>query len=44
MQRILVIDDEPVLREATTLSLQRKGFETIEAKDGVEGAEIAMRS
>lgn len=44
MQRILVIDDEPVLREATTLTLQRKGFDTIEAKDGVEGAEIAMRS
>ena len=44
MQRILVIDDEAVFREATTFALQRKGFETLEAADGVEGAEIALRA
>ena len=44
MQRILVIDDEALFREATTFALQRKGFETLEAADGVEGAEIARRS
>ena len=35
MQRILVIDDEAIFREATTFALQRKGFETLEAADGV---------
>jgi len=44
MQRILVIDDEALFREATTFALQRKGFETLEAADGVEGAEIARRT
>lgn len=44
MQRILVIDDEAVFREATTFALQRKGFSTLEAADGVEGADIARKS
>lgn len=41
--RILVIDDEPFFREATALALQRKGYETHEAADGVAGAEAARR-
>jgi signal transduction histidine kinase len=41
--RILVIDDEPVFREATAMALQRKGYQTHEAGDGVDGAEIARR-
>jgi two-component system, sensor histidine kinase and response regulator len=40
-QKILVIDDEPFFREATALALQRRGYETHEAPDGVVGAEIA---
>jgi len=42
-QKILVIDDEPFFREATALALQRKGYETHEAGDGLAGAEIARR-
>ena len=43
MQKILVIDDEEIFRQATACALQRKGFETLEAADGLEGAEIASR-
>lgn len=43
MQKILVIDDEAMFREATACALQRKGFETVEAADGIEGAETARR-
>ena len=43
MQKILVIDDEAMFREATACALQRKGFEVVEAGDGVEGAEVARR-
>ena len=43
MQKILVIDDEDVFREATAMALQRKGFETLEAGDGMEGADLARR-
>jgi signal transduction histidine kinase len=43
MQKILVIDDEAMFREATACALQRRGFETVEAVDGVEGAEMARR-
>jgi signal transduction histidine kinase len=42
-QRILVIDDEAIFREATALALQRKGYETHEAADGLAGAEVARR-
>lgn len=41
MQKILVIDDEEIFRQATACALQRKGFETHEAGDGNEGAEKA---
>lgn len=44
MQKILVIDDEEIFRQATACALQRKGFETLEAADGVEGAEVARRN
>jgi signal transduction histidine kinase len=43
MQKILVIDDEEIFRQATACALQRKGFETHEASDGEEGAEAARR-
>ncbi len=44
MQRILVIDDEPLFLEATIMSLQRRGFETIEANNGLEGEQLATRT
>ena len=43
MQKILVIDDEELFRQATACALQRKGFETLEAADGIEGADFARR-
>ena len=43
MQKILVIDDEEIFRQATAFALQRKGFETYEAGDGAEGAEKARQ-
>ena len=43
MQKILVIDDEALFRETTAMALQRKGFETLEAGNGVEGADLARR-
>jgi len=43
MQKILVIDDEAMFREATACALQRRGFETVEAGDGAEGADMARR-
>ena len=42
-ERILVIDDEEIFRQATACALQRKGFEIHEAADGQEGAEAARR-
>ena len=44
MQRILVIDDEPLFLEATSASLQRRGFEILEANDGMEGEQLATRA
>ncbi len=41
--QILVIDDEPFFREATAMALQRKGYVTHEAPDGLAGAELARR-
>lgn len=43
MQKILVIDDEEIFRQATACALQRKGFETHEAGDGNEGAKQARQ-
>jgi len=36
-RRILVVDDEPTMREVTRLLLERRGFEIVTAKDGVTG-------
>jgi two-component system, OmpR family, response regulator MprA len=37
--RILVVDDEPAVRESLVSSLTFEGYETIEASDGVEALE-----
>ncbi len=36
-RRILLVDDEPTVREVTKLLLERRGFEVVTAKDGVTG-------
>lgn len=41
--RVLVIDDEPDLRDALTVSLQYDGYEVICAKNGAEGLRMASQ-
>ena len=41
MQKILVIDDDKLVCEMITSSLQLEGFETLSALDGMEGVEAA---
>ncbi len=43
MKRILVIDDEPWLREMVRIALAQKGFEVIEAENGALGIEKARK-
>jgi signal transduction histidine kinase len=43
MKKILVIDDEEWLREMVHLALQQRGYEVIEAQNGVEGVDIACK-
>lgn len=43
MKKILVIDDEEWLREVIRLALKQKGFEVIEAANGLEGIEKARK-
>jgi CheY-like chemotaxis protein len=37
---VLVVDDDPLVREALTRDLQRDGFAVLVAKDGVEGVKV----
>ena len=41
MQRILIIDDEPLVRRSINMILRYKGFEVIEAENGDAGIEQA---
>jgi signal transduction histidine kinase/CheY-like chemotaxis protein len=41
--RVLVIDDEEMLRSVVRLALKRSGFEVVEAVDGESGLEIVRR-
>jgi CheY-like chemotaxis protein len=36
-RRILLVDDDPTIREVTKLLLEQEGFEVVTAKDGVTG-------
>ena len=36
MNRILVVDDDPHIREVVQFALDKEGFVTTEAKDGAE--------
>jgi two-component system, OmpR family, response regulator len=41
MARVLVVEDDPVIRETVAFNLQRDGHEVLTASDGVEGLERA---
>src|SRR5688572_3959360 len=41
MKKILVIDDEAELREMMVVALSQRGFEVVEATNGVTGVELA---
>ena len=43
-QTILVVDDDPQIRDVLAMALERAGFETIMARDGAEGLEKANLS
>lgn len=43
MKKILIVEDEQDMLEALVDKLSREGFETLQAKDGVEGLEVALR-
>jgi two-component system, sensor histidine kinase and response regulator len=43
MKRILIIDDEPWLREMVHMALADKGFDVIEAENGTQGIEKARK-
>jgi DNA-binding response OmpR family regulator len=40
---VLVVDDEPIVREVVVRYLQREGYRTLEAADGVRAREIVER-
>ncbi|NND20366.1 MAG: response regulator transcription factor [Silicimonas sp.] len=40
-QTILVVDDDPQIRDVLGVALERAGFRTVMARDGVEGLEAA---
>jgi len=42
MTRILVVDDEPHILKLVSFSLTAKGFEVIEATDGLSAIEVAQ--
>jgi DNA-binding response OmpR family regulator len=44
MTRVLVVDDEPIVRDVVVRYLRRDGFETLEAADGVEARELIERA
>jgi two-component system sensor histidine kinase/response regulator len=41
MPKILIIDDDPALREVIQLALDHAGFEVVEAEDGAKGVQMA---
>jgi len=43
MKKILVIDDEEWLREMVRLALSQRGYEIVEAPNGVAGVEVARK-
>jgi len=44
MARILIVDDDPAIREVVRFALARAGFETLEAADGAAGLALAREA
>jgi two-component system cell cycle sensor histidine kinase/response regulator CckA len=40
---VLVIDDEPLIRDIATMMLENVGYDVLVAEDGVAGAEMAAK-
>ncbi len=43
MATVLVVDDEPIVRDVVVRYLQREGFETLEAGDGLHAQELLRK-
>jgi DNA-binding response OmpR family regulator len=43
-KKVLIIEDEAQERAALTRKIEQAGFETIEAKNGIEGLESALKN
>jgi CheY-like chemotaxis protein len=43
MSCVLVVDDEPMVRDVVVKYLENAGFETLEAQDGVAARELLER-
>jgi CheY-like chemotaxis protein len=41
--RVLVVDDDPVIRQLITMNLELEGYEVHGAGDGIEALEVAAR-
>ena len=44
MSTVLVVDDEPIVREVVVRYLRREGYETLEAADGIRARELLERA
>jgi DNA-binding response OmpR family regulator len=42
MATVLVVDDEPIVRDVVVRYLQREGYETLEAGDGLDAQELLL--
>ncbi|MBO0830269.1 MAG: response regulator [Streptosporangiales bacterium] len=42
--RVLVVDDDPVIRQLIAVNLELEGFEVVEAEDGEDGIAKAIES
>ena len=43
MTRVLIVDDEPIVRDVVARYLKREGFDTLEAGDGDAARELIER-
>jgi CheY-like chemotaxis protein len=43
MKTVLIVDDEPAFRKALAASLKVRGYDTLEAEDGMMGLDLAAR-
>ena len=44
MTTVLVVDDEPIVREVVVSYLMRDGYQTLEAGDGIEAKRLLNQS